>query len=94
MNVSFFRRTMGLHWRRSYWLPTISGLINTVATILAAVVFYLGVALVTYATRAEAAETDAQQTTIALITLLNGQGIQSTDGQWAARCENVVSVTK
>ena len=84
----------GLRWKRSYWIPTIAAVINTVATILACVVIYLAIAIITFSTRAEAAEADVQQTTSALISLLNGHGIQSTDGQWAARCENVVSVTK
>lgn len=85
------RLRRGLLWKRSYWLPTIQAVINTVATVLAAVVIYLAIAIITFSTRAEAAEADVQVTTGALVALLNGRSIQSTDGTWAAACENVIT---
>lgn len=87
------RLAHGLHWAGQ--LPDVS--LRTIKDGLFIIAVLLGL-LAAYGTveandaRAQS-EAAAIEATEALVTILNGQSIQSTDGTWAAKCTEVVSVT-
>ena len=87
MNLRF---RFGLLWKRRYWMPTVRQVMDTVATVVALVALYLSVAYLAIGSAKAEAETAAMEATSTIVTLLNGQAIQSVDGHWAARCTEVV----